>query len=40
MINVNKCPTDISLRIIFKNILWKNDKTINFVDNFLYFTRK
>ena len=37
MRNVNKCLKDINLRIIFRNILWKNDKTINFVDNFLYF---
>ena len=27
----------IGLETIFKNILWKNDQTINFIDNFLYF---
>ena len=37
---VNKCPKDIGLRIIFKNILRKNDKVINFVNNFLYFLSK
>ena len=27
----------IQLGTIFRNILYKNDKTINFYDNFLYF---
>ena len=40
MENVNECPKGISLRTIFKNILLKNDKTINVVDNFLYFLLK
>ena len=40
MEKVNECPKSISLRIIFKNILLKNDKTINVVDNFLYFLLK
>ena len=35
--NVNECLKDISLGNIFKNILWKNDKIINYVDIFLYF---
>ena len=28
---------DIGLGAIFENNLWKNDKTINFFDGFLYF---
>jgi len=36
--NVNKCPKDIDLGTIFRNILWENDKTINYVDNLLYFS--
>ena len=40
MEKVNECPKGISLRTIFKNILLKNDKTINVVDNFLYFLLK
>ena len=34
--NVKECLKGISLRTIIKNILWKNDKTINYVDIFLY----
>ena len=26
----NKCPKGIGLETIFRNILWENDKTINF----------
>ena len=37
MENVNECSKGIGLGTIFKNILHENDKTINFVDNFLYF---
>ena len=35
--NVNKC---ISLRIIFKNILCKNNKLINFFKNYFYISYK
>ena len=35
--NVNGYPKGIGLRTIFRNILWENDKAINFSDNFLYF---
>ena len=38
MENVNECPKDISLEIIFRNILWKNDKAINLIITFLYFS--
>lgn len=38
MKNVNECPKDINLEIIFKKNLWKNDKVIDYVDNFLYFS--
>ena len=38
MENVNEYPKGISLGTIFKNILWKNDKIINYVDSFLYFS--
>ena len=34
----NALIKSIGLRTIFKNILWKNDKVINFVDSFLYFS--
>ena len=40
MEKIIECPKGISLRNIFKNILLKNDKTINVVDNFLYFQLK
>ena len=36
--NVKKWPKSIGLRVIFNNILWENVKTINFIDNFLYFS--
>ena len=35
--NVNECLKGIDLETIFRNILRKNDKVINFVDSFLYF---
>ena len=35
--NVKECSKGIGLEIIFRNILWKNDKTINFVDIFYIF---
>ena len=35
--NVKECPKSIGLRIIFKNILWENDKAINFIDNFYFY---
>ena len=35
--NVKECPNSIGLRIIFKNILWENDKAINFIDNFYFY---
>ena len=30
----------IDLETIFRNILWKNNKSINFFNNFLYFILK
>ena len=30
MENVNECLKDIGLGTIFRNILWKNDKAINY----------
>ena len=38
--NVNRYSKCIGLETIFKNILRKNDKIINFVNNFLYFLSK
>jgi len=38
MENVNECPKGIGLGTIFKNILWENDKTIDYVNSFLYFS--
>ena len=38
MENVNEYLKGISLGNIFKNILCENDKMINYVDNFLYFS--
>ena len=38
--NINKCLKDIGLRTIFRNILLKNNKIINFAKSFLYFIRK
>ena len=37
MRNVNEWPKSIGLWTIFKNILYENNKVINFIDNFLYF---
>ena len=37
MRNVKESLKGIDLATIFRNILWKNDKVINFVDSFLYF---
>ena len=37
---INGIYKNIGLENIFKNILWGNDKTINFFDGFLYFPRK
>ena len=37
MRNVNKWLKDIGLGTIFRNILWENNKIINYVDIFLYF---
>ena len=34
MRNVNECSKSIGLKTIFRNILWKNDKTINFLTTF------
>ena len=36
--NVNEYSKNIDLKIIFRNILWKNDKVINFSYSFLYFS--
>ena len=33
----NALKVSISLWIIFKNILYENDKVIDFVNSFLYF---
>ena len=38
--NDNKYFKDIGLGNILKNILWENDKIINFSNNFLYFLWK
>ena len=38
MENVNKCPKNINLGTIYRNVfIYKNDKTINFFVTFLYF---
>ena len=37
MENVNKSPVGIGLKNIFRNILWENNKIINFFDNFFIF---
>ena len=39
MENVNEYSKSIGLGTTFRNILWKNDKTINFFDDFLYFSK-
>ena len=39
MRNVKESLKGIDLATIFRNILWKNDKVINFFDNFLYFSQ-
>ena len=36
---IKGCPKGIDLEIIFRNILWENDITINFVDSFYIFHR-
>ena len=36
---IKGCPKAIDLKIIFRNILWENDNTINFVDSFYIFHR-
>ena len=36
---IKGCPKVIDLKIIFRNILWENDNTINFVDSFYIFHR-
>ena len=38
MENVNECLKDIGLETIFRNILWENNKAINFIDSFIYFS--
>ena len=35
---VNQCFKGVGLGVIFRNILLKNNKIINVVDNFLYFS--
>ena len=40
MEKVNGYSKSIGLGTTIRNILWKNDKAINFFDDFLYFLKK
>ena len=38
VIQFNRNLKSIVLKIIFRYILWKNDRVINFIDKFLYIS--